>query len=102
MKKYARLKLLMLISLLKLVMCFSIKIYKSFVSPNLILRRFLGDCTFCKIKTTSVPKYLSDLTPQTNHLYNTCAAEDVTIFYSRTDAFKYFILSISSTRMEQT
>ena len=46
-------------------------------------------CTFYKIKTTGVPQYLSDLIPQTNHLYNTCVAEDVTTFYSRTDAFKH-------------
>ena len=34
-------------------------------------------------------QYLSDLILQTNHLYNNCAAEDVTAFYSRTDAIKY-------------
>ena len=45
--------------------------------------------TFYKIKTTGVPQYLSDLIPQTNHLYNICGAADVTIFYSRTDTFKY-------------
>ena len=45
-------------------------------------------CTFYKIKT-GVPQYLSDLIPQTNRLYNTSAAEDVTTFYGRTDAFKY-------------
>ena len=46
-------------------------------------------CTFYKIKTTGVPQYLSDLFPHNNHLYNTCVAEDVTTFYSITNAFKY-------------
>ena len=52
-------------------------------------RWFRKLCTVYKIKTTGVPQYLSDLIPQTNHLCNTCAAEDVTTFYSRTDIFKY-------------
>ena len=34
-------------------------------------------------------EYLSDIIPQTNHLYNTCSLKDVTICCSRTDAFKY-------------
>ena len=32
---------------------------------------------------------ISDLIPEANHLYNTCATEDVTRFHSRTYAFKY-------------
>ena len=95
-----------------------ITIYKSFVRPHLdygdiiydqpnkeslnqkieriqynaalaIRRWFRKLCTFYKIKATVVPQNFSDLIPQTNHLYNTCAAENVTIFYSRTNAFKY-------------
>ena len=46
-------------------------------------------CTFYKIKTTGVLQDLSDLIPQTNHQYNTYAVEDVTIFFSRTNGFKY-------------
>ena len=30
-----------------------------------------------------------DLIPQTNHLYNTRAAEDATTFYRRIDDFKF-------------
>ena len=52
-------------------------------------RWFRKLCTFYKIKTTGVPQYLSDLIPQTNHLYQACAAEDVTTFYNRTNTFKY-------------
>ena len=47
-----------------------------------LFRKF---CTFFKLKTS-----LFDLILQTNHLYNSCLLEDVTTFYSRTDAFKYF------------
>ena len=36
-----------------------------------------------------MPQYLSDHIPQTNYQYNNCAAEDVTTFYRRTDAFEY-------------
>ena len=54
-----------------------------------IRRWFRKLCTFYKIKATVVPQNFSDLIPQTNHFYNTCAAENVTIFYSRTNAFKY-------------
>ena len=52
-------------------------------------RWFRKLCTFYKIKITGVPQYLFDFIPQTNHLNNTCAAEDNTTFYSRTDTFKY-------------
>ena len=45
--------------------------------------------TFFKLKTSGLPEYLFDLIPQNNHLYNTRFLEDVTTFYSRTDAFKY-------------
>ena len=47
------------------------------------MRWFRKLCTFHKIKTTGVPQNPSDLIPQTNHLYNTCVAEDVTTFYSK-------------------
>ena len=50
---------------------------------------------FLKIKTASVPQYLSDLIPKTSHLYNTCAVEYVTTFHSRTEAFKYSVSQYS-------
>ena len=46
-------------------------------------------CIFYKIKNTGIPGYLFDLIPQTNHSYNTHSSEDITLFYSRTDIFKY-------------
>ena len=52
-------------------------------------RWFRKLCTFFKLKTSGLPEYLFDLIPQNNHLYNTRFLEDVTTFYSRTDAFKY-------------
>ena len=52
-------------------------------------RWFRKLCTFFQIKTIGLPKYLFDLIPQNNHLYNTLFLEDVTTFYSKTDAFKY-------------
>ena len=71
------------------------RLYNELSLESLKFRRWFRKlCTFYKIKTTGVPQYLSDLIPQTNHLYNTCAAEDVTIFYSRTDAFKYLSFNI--------
>ena len=66
------------------------RLYNELSLESLKFRRWFRKlCTFYKIKTTGVPQYLSDLIPQTNHLYNTCAAEDVTTFYSKTDACKY-------------
>ena len=52
-------------------------------------RWFRKLCTFFKLKTSGLPEYLFDLIPQNNHLCNTHFLEDVTTFYSRTDAFKY-------------
>ena len=49
----------------------------------MLMRWFRKLCAFYKIKATGVPQNSSDLIPQTNHLYNTCAAEDVTTLYSK-------------------
>ena len=66
------------------------RLYNELALECLKFRRWFRKlCTFYKFRTTGVPQYLSDLIPQTNHLYNTCATEDATTFYSRTDAFKY-------------
>ena len=43
---------------------------------------------FFKLKASGLPEYLFDLITQNNRLQNTCL-EDVTTFYSRTDAFEY-------------
>ena len=66
------------------------RLYNALALGSLKFRRWFRKLSnFYKIKTTGVPEYLSDLIPQINHLYNTCAADDVTTFYSRTNAFKY-------------
>ena len=64
-------------------------------------RWFRKLCTFFKLKTSGLPEYLFDLIPQNNHLYNTRFLEDVTTFYSRTDAFEYSFFSIYNIRMQQ-
>ena len=55
------------------------RLYKELGLESLKFRPWFRKlCTFYKVKTTGVPQYLSDFIPQTNYLYNTCAAEDVT------------------------
>ena len=47
-----------------------------------------------KTSCLPLPKYLFDLIPQNNHLYNTRFLEDVAAFYSRTDVISaLFFLS---------
>ena len=66
------------------------KLYSELGFESLKFRRWFRKlCTFFKLKTSGLPEYLFDLIPQNNHLYNTRFLEDVTTFYSRTDAFKY-------------
>ena len=66
------------------------KLYSELGFESLKFRRWFRKlCTFFKVKTSGLPEYLFDLIPQNNHLYNTRSLEDVTTFYSRTDAFKY-------------
>ena len=66
------------------------KLYCELGFESLKFRHWLRKlCTFFKLKTSGLPEYLFDLIPQNNHLYNTRFLEDVTTFYSRTDAFKY-------------
>ena len=38
----------------------------------------------------SLPEYLFNMIPQSNHQYNTRTTKDITTFYCRTDIFKYF------------
>ena len=49
----------------------------------------LLNCLFFKIKKSGLPEYLFNIMLQSNHQYNTRSIEDVTIFYCRTDLFKY-------------
>ena len=60
------------------------RFYNELGLASLKFRRFFRKlCSFY-----CVSQYLSNLIPQTNDLY-VCAAEDVTSFYSTTNAFKY-------------
>ena len=52
-----------------------------------------------KNKTTGVPQYFFDPDLQIYQIYNTCAVEDVTAFYSRTDVFKYSLF-LDNIKME--
>ena len=71
------------------------KLYSELGFESLKFRRWFRKlCTFFKLKTSGLPKYLFDLIPQNNHLYSTRFLEDVTTFYSRTDAFKYFFFHL--------
>ena len=65
---------------------YQIKLYSklSFESPK--FRRYT-------IKKTSLPEYLFNIIPQSNHQYNTRSTEDVTTFYCRIDIFKYYFTS---------
>ena len=65
------------------------RLYNELGLESLKFKRFL------KIKTVSVPQYQSDLIPKNSHLYDTCAAEYVTTFQSRTEAFKYSVSKYS-------
>ena len=48
---------------------------------------------FYTIKKTSLPEYLFNIIPQSNHQYNTRSTEDITTFYCRIDIFKYYFTS---------
>ena len=69
------------------------KLYCELGFESLKFRRWFRKlCTFFKLKTSGLPEYLFDLIPQNNHLYNTRFLEDITTFYSSTDAFISSIL----------
>ena len=52
-------------------------------------RWFRRWCCFYKIKTFSLPYYLSDLISSGFHSYNTGNSEDVVTYHCRIDTFKY-------------
>ena len=47
-------------------------------------------CLFFNIKKHGFPKYLFNMTPQSNHQYNTPTNEDITRLFWRAEVFKYF------------
>ena len=55
-------------------------------SPRGWFRRL---CTFYKIRTYNIPLYLADLLPKGTHSYNTGNSEDISVFQSRTETFKF-------------
>ena len=66
------------------------KLYSELGFESLKFRHWFRKlCIFFKLKASGLPEYLFDFIPQSNHLCNTHFLEDVTTFYSRTDAFKY-------------
>ena len=66
------------------------KLYSELGFESLKFRHWFRKlCIFFKLKASGLPEYLFDFIPQNNHLCNTHFLEDVTTFYSRTDAFKY-------------
>ena len=44
---------------------------------------------FLKIRTYNIPLYLADLLTKGTHSYNTRSSENITIFQSRTEIFKF-------------
>ena len=46
-------------------------------------------CTLYKIKTTGLPPYLNNMLPKVTHHYQTRNSEDLAIYQTRTNIFKY-------------
>ena len=66
------------------------KLYNELGFESLRFRRLLRKlCLLYKIKKSVLPEYLFNITPQSNHHYNTRSTEDVTTFYCSTDIFEY-------------
>ena len=66
-----------------------IKLYRELGLEALEFRRWFRTlCLFYKIKKSGLPDYLFNMTPKSNHQYNTRSIEDVATFYCRTDVFK--------------
>ena len=67
-----------------------IKLYKELGLECLKSRRwFRWFCKFYKIKTYKIQPSLAQLLPKGTHSYNTPKSEDITIFQSRTETFKF-------------
>ena len=66
------------------------KLYYKLDLESLKFRRWFRKlCLFLKIMKHGLPEYLFKLISQSNHQCNTRTNEDIKIFYSRTDVFKY-------------
>ena len=71
------------------------KLYNEFGFKSLKFSRwFRRLCTFHKVKTTGVPKYLFDLIFETIFMNSTCSSEKVTTFYMMTEKYSFFPYSI--------
>ena len=67
-----------------------LKIYKELGFESLKFRRwFRCLCFFYKLRSTQTPKYLYNLIPLGNCIYNTCNQDQIDTYYCRTDLFKY-------------
>ena len=66
------------------------KLYKELGIESLSFHRWFRHlCTFYKIKTQRVPKYLYKLIPLKNNTYETRSTHSFGTYFCRTNAFKY-------------
>ena len=66
------------------------ELYKELGIESLSFHRwFRRLCTFCKLKTQRVPKYLYKLIPLKNNTYDTHSTHSVGTYFCRANAFKY-------------
>ena len=67
-----------------------LKIYKELGLESLRFRRwFRRLCFFYKLRSTQTPKYLYNLIPSGNCVYNTRNQDQIDTYYCETDLFKY-------------
>ena len=67
-----------------------LKIYKELGLESLKFRRWFRHlCFFYKLRFPQTPKYLYNLIPLGNCIYNTCNQDQIDTYYCRTDLFKY-------------
>ena len=57
-------------------------------------RWFRNLCTLCKIKTTGLSPYLNNMLPKVTHHYQTQNSEDLAIYQTRTNIFKFSFFPI--------
>ena len=67
-----------------------LKIYKELGLESIKFRRWFRRLyLFCKLRSTQAPKYLYNLIPLENCIYNTHNQDQIGTYYCRTDLFKY-------------
>ena len=72
------------------------KLYRELGLESLKSRRWFRHlCTLYKIKTTGLPPYLNNMLPKVTHHYQTRNSEDLAIYQTRTNIFKYYFFPYS-------